>query len=76
MYNEDTEAFKYTMQGVLQNYYALYHDPDVKLRQKDFIVYVICDGYDKIPEGFKQYMTNIGIYDEKRLVDDGYMKKG
>ena len=33
MYNEDESELKTTISGVLQNYNAMYMDPDVKLRQ-------------------------------------------
>ena len=57
MYNEDESELKTTIEGVLQNYNAMYMDPDVKMRQKDMVVVLVCDGFDKVPESFKKYAT-------------------
>lgn len=73
MYNETELHFKYTMMGVVQNYYALYHDPDVKMRQKDLVVYLVCDGYEAMPSSFKSYAQKVGFLDENLLLDTGYM---
>merc|ERR1719443_1294180 len=43
------------------------------MRQKDFIVYVICDGYDNVPESFKSYAQSVGFFDEQRLIDNKFM---
>ena len=58
MYNEDESELKTTISGVLQNYNAMYLDPDVKLRQDDMVVVCVCDGYEKITEKFKKYATD------------------
>ena len=57
MYNEDESELKTTISGVLQNYNAMYMDPNVNLRQQDFVVVLVCDGYERIPESFKKYAT-------------------
>ena len=57
MYNETEAELKLTMQGVLQNYNAMHMDPSINMRQRDLIVVLICDGFDKIPESFKEYAT-------------------
>jgi len=49
MYNEDESELRMTMRGVIQNYNAMYMDPAIKMRQKDFVVVCVVDGYDKIP---------------------------
>lgn len=43
------------MTGVLQNYNAMYKDPEIKMRQQDFLVVLVCDGYERIPDSFKKY---------------------
>ena len=57
MFNENESEFKTTMEGVLQNYNAMYMDDDIKMRQKDMVVVLVCDGYERIPESFKKYAT-------------------
>lgn len=57
MYNENENELKTTMRGILQNYNAMYLDPQIKMRQKDMIVVCVCDGFDKVPESFKKYAT-------------------
>jgi len=57
MYNENEEELKLTMRGVIQNYNAMYMDPDIKMRQKDFIVVCVVDGLDKIPQSFRKYAS-------------------
>ena len=57
MYNENEHEFKATLRGVLQNYNAMYMDPDIKMQQHDFIVVCIVDGYEAIPESFKQFAS-------------------
>merc|ERR1712216_82989 len=43
------------------------------MRQKDFMVYVICDGYDNVPESFKNYAQSVGFFDEQKLTDNKFM---
>lgn len=38
------------------------------------MVICICDGYEKIPQSFKDFATEEGIYDEGILMRNGYMK--
>ena len=33
----------------------MYMDSTIKMRQKDMIVFLVCDGFEKIPESFKKY---------------------
>ena len=73
MYNEDEQLFKYTMSGILHSYYALFEDPDVQMTQNDFLIYLICDGYDKIPESFKDYAKKTGFFDEDLMLENGSM---
>ena len=75
MYNEDESLFKLTLQGILQNYNAMYSDEDLNLRQHDMIVVCVCDGFEKIPESFKKYAEKYKFLDEQLLRDKGYMEK-
>ena len=53
MYNEDESELRTTMRGCLENYNALKPDKSCDFTKDDFLVVLICDGYDKIPESFK-----------------------
>ena len=46
MYNESEDELQTTMSGVLQNYNAMYMDNDLRMRQQDFVVVLVCDGFD------------------------------
>ena len=55
MYNESEEELKRTLSGVFHNFNELRLDDKLKFNKEDFIVFVICDGYEHIPESFKIY---------------------
>lgn len=53
MYNEEKDELISTLRGVIHNYNELRNDEELGIHKEDFIVFLICDGYDKIPETFK-----------------------
>ena len=53
MYNEELEELQTTLKGLLHNYNCLKIDPKTNFTKDDFLVVVVCDGYDAIPEGLK-----------------------
>lgn len=55
MYNENEEELKRTLTGVLQNYNELRCDKELDFKKEDFIVFLVCDGYDRIPDSFRKY---------------------
>ena len=73
MYNENEAELKTTISGVLQNYNVMSMDPDIQMKQQDLIVVCVCDGYDNIPESFKQYATENQFLDIEMLKEKGYM---
>ena len=75
MYNENERELKDTISGVLQNYNVMYKDPDIKMRQHDLVVVCVVDGYDKIPESFKEYATNCNFFNIDILKEKGFMKE-
>jgi len=75
MYNEDESELKMTISGVLQNYNAMYKDPDIKMRQHDLVVVLVCDGFDNIPESFRKYATDHQFFDIDVLKEKGFMKE-
>jgi hypothetical protein len=64
MYNENEQELKETLRGVIHNYNELRTDPLLDFKKKDFVIFIICDGYDKIPESFKKFATDKGFFDE------------
>ena len=73
MYNEDENELKNTLRGVIQNYNCLRLDQYTKFTKDDLCVLVVCDGYERIPESFKNYARSKGFLDENRLVEQGFM---
>ena len=55
MYNEDENELRTTLSGLIQNYNELRIDPELNFKKQDFVVFLICDGYDRIPESFKKF---------------------
>lgn len=53
MYNEDETELRNTLRGLIQNYNTLKTNPKTNFSKDDFVVTVVCDGYDKMPESFK-----------------------
>jgi hypothetical protein len=58
MYNEDEGELKTTLKGVIHNYNELRLDPTLDFKKEDLVVFLICDGYDRIPESFKKFATD------------------
>lgn len=57
MYNENEQELKNTLTGVIHNYNELRIDKDLDFKKEDFVVFLVCDGYERIPESFKKYAT-------------------
>ena len=51
----------------------MYKDPEIKMRQQDFLVVLVCDGYERIPDSFKQYATKHKFFDEDVLKQQGFL---
>ena len=75
MYNEDEKELQNTLKGVLQNYNYLKMDKYTKFSKDDFLVFVVCDGYDKSPESMKKFAREKQFLDESILVEKGFMTK-
>ena len=73
MYNENEAELKTTMRGVLQNYNAMYLDPEIRMRQKDMVVVCICDGFERIPDSFKEFATANKFLNVELLKQKGFM---
>ena len=55
MYNEKEDELKDTLTGVIYNYNELRNDTELNFKKDDLVVFLICDGYDSIPDSFKKY---------------------
>jgi len=67
MYNEDETELQTTLKGCLHNYNCLKLDENTKFTKDDFLVVVICDGYDRIPDSLKKLARDKGFLDEEVL---------
>lgn len=67
MYNEDENELKHTLKGCLHNYNCMKMDERTKFTKDDFLVVVICDGYERIPESLKVMARDKGFLDEEVL---------
>lgn len=75
MYNEDEKELQNTLRGVITNYNFLKLDRFTKFSRDDFLVFVVCDGYEKIPESLKKLARQKKFLDESILVEKGFMTK-
>ena len=65
MYNENEDELKTTLTGLMHNYNELRNNPEFK--KEDFLIFVICDGYDNIKESFLKYATEKEFFDIEAL---------
>ena len=76
MYNEDEGELKNTLRGIVHNYNCFRaEDEKYGLTKDDFTVFIICDGYDRIPDSFKKHARDKGFLDEELLVQRGFMDR-
>ena len=64
MYNENATELKNTLRGLIHNYNCFRADPNFSLTKDDFVIHVICDGYERIPEDFKELAREKGWLNE------------
>ena len=55
------------------NYNELRLDQSINFKKEDFVVFLICDGYNAIPESFKKYATEKQFFDLEVLKQRGFM---
>ena len=75
MYNEDEVELKNTLRGLIHNYNCFRSDKNFKLTKDDFLIFIVCDGYDRIPDSFKKHARDKGFLDEDILEHKGFMEK-
>lgn len=74
MYNEDETELQFSMEGVVRNHAQLCKDERFNFGDDELMVVVLCDGYEKIPQSFKTFATDDGLFDENILMQNGYMR--
>ena len=74
MYNEDEKELQHTLSGCIHNYNCLKKNSE--FTKDDFLVVVICDGYERIPESLKGLAREKGFLDEEQLFQKGFMELG
>ena len=72
MYNENEADLQFTLSGFLHNYNCL--KVNAGFTKDDFVVVVICDGYERIPESLKVLAREKGFLDEQYLIQEGFME--
>ena len=73
MFNEEEAELKTTLKGLLHNYNCLKLDKKHKFTKDDFLVVVICDGYDNLSESLKSFARKKKFLDEEVLFQKGFM---
>lgn len=72
MYNEHVGELKTTLRGLIHNYNCFRADKDYDIKKDDFLIFIVCDGYDRIPDCFKKLATEKGFLDESILEAKGF----
>ena len=75
MYNEHVDELKTTLRGLVHNYNCFRAESSYNIKKDDFLIFIVCDGYDRIPECFKKYAREKGFLDESILEAKGFMKR-
>ena len=75
MYNEHVDELKTTLRGLIHNYNCFRSDKNFNLTKDDFLIFIVCDGYDRIPESFKKHARDKGFLDEDILEHKGFMER-
>jgi hypothetical protein len=71
MYNEHVGELKTTLKGLIHNYNCFRSDRK-EFSKDDFLIFIVCDGFERIPECFKKLATDKGFYDESVLIEKGF----
>lgn len=75
MYNEDENELKNTLTGVIYNYNEMRNDTNLDFKKDDMVVFLICDGYERITESFKKYAKEKGFFDAETLQDRQFLEQ-
>lgn len=67
MYNEHVSELKTTLRGLIHNYNCFRADKTYNIKKDDFLIFIVCDGFDRIPDCFKKLAREKGFLDETIL---------
>ena len=66
MYNEHKGELMTTLRGLIHNYNC-FRSSKKNFSKDDFLIFIVCDGFDRIPDCFKKLAEEKGFYDESIL---------
>lgn len=72
MYNEHVSELKTTLRGLIHNYNCFRSEKRFNIKKDDFLIFIVCDGYDRIPDCFKKLAREKGFLDESILEQKGF----
>jgi hypothetical protein len=75
MYNEHKGELMTTLRGLIHNYNCFRSDKSKKFSKDDFLIFIVCDGFERIPDCFKKLASEKGFYDESILESKGFATK-
>ncbi len=75
MYNEDEAELKQTLAGVMENHERMRADSALGFGKHDLVVFVIADGYDKLPGSLKRMLTAKQLFNVEELKSKGFMRR-
>ena len=66
---------KTTLRGLIHNYNCFRNDPRYEIEKDDFLVFIVCDGYERVPDCLKKLAKDKGFLDESILETKGFAKR-
>ena len=75
MYNEDESELKSTLAGVMENHERMRAEGVPGFGKNDLVIFVIADGYEKIPNSMKRMLSEKKLFDIEILKKKGFMKR-
>ena len=75
MYNEHVTELKTTLRGLIHNYNCFRSDKKFNVSKDDFLIFLVCDGFDRIPDCIKELGREKGFYDESILESKGFAER-
>lgn len=60
---------------MIYNYNELRSDDELCFKKEDLLVFLICDGFDRIPESFKAFATEKHFFNIEHLIEKGFVEQ-
>ena len=58
----------------MYNYSYLCHDASLDFQERDIMVVLVCDGFDKLSKEFKEFAREKQFYDEEQMKRGSFLK--